>query len=245
MNRHRMLFAALLLSSSSAWSDDRVSIPAGDFEHPVLLDRDLRVEKVPAFAIDRRPVSKERFVEFLVENPNWSKSKIPALFHDGGYLKSWESDFDPGSKLEEPVTHVSWYAARAYCEQQGGYLPSLVQWEYLVSLIRSANQIEDDEYSKAVFGWYGEQRAPDFEDAHFFITGMIGLVNEWVEDYQLLLSNGEKIDFGGGSCGDTGRLMAKYDSAHYATFLRYQSRSNYSPGTTTSNLGFRCAYDLE
>ena len=103
----------------------------------------------------------------------------------------------------------------------------------------------DNDYARWVFGWYGAQLPVDFVDEAFGITGMLGLVNEWVEDYQLLLSNGEQIDFGGGSCGDTARLLVKYDSAHYASFLRYQSRSNYTPVSTTSNLGFRCAYPLE
>ncbi|MAN53070.1 MAG: hypothetical protein CMG77_14610 [Marinimicrobium sp.] len=57
---------------------------------------------------------------------------------------------------------------------------------------------------------------------------------EWVASF--------RVDFGGGSCGDTGRLILRYDSAHYATLLRYQMRSNHAPETTASNLGFRCVY---
>lgn len=245
MSWYRLAVMVLTLASPLALAQEVITIPEGQFKHPVLLDREVQTETVPAFAIDRHPVSRQAYANFVQNHPSWRRSGIPGLFHDGGYLRDWSSDLEPGEDLASPVTRISWYSARAYCHSQGGQLPSLVQWEHLVSLIREHNAISDADYARAIFAWYGEQRQAQLNDAHFGTTGFIGLVNEWVEDYQLLLSNGEKVDFGGGSCGDTARLMVKYDQAHYATFFRYQSRSNYTPKTTTSNLGFRCAYDLE
>ncbi|MDQ2076440.1 formylglycine-generating enzyme family protein [Marinimicrobium sp. ABcell2] len=247
MRLHRLLLTVCLLNVP-AWGSDSVVIPGGDFQPPVLLDREIQTTEVEAFLLDAAPVSKTAFAEFVTTHPEWRRSAAPRLFRDGGYLRNWTSDLDPGVEQEAqgtPVTHVSWYAARAFCHSRGGHLPSMTQWEYVVSLLREKNQVPDDEYARWVFGWYGAQRPVDFVDRALGIKGMLGLVNEWIEDYQLLLSNGEQIDFGGGSCGDTARLMVKYDNAHYASFLRYQSRSNYTPVTTTSNLGFRCAYPLE
>jgi len=39
--------------------------------------------------------------------------------------------------------------------------------------------------------------------------------------------------------------MSSFTNANYATFFRYQSRSDYAPQSATSTMGFRCAYDLE
>ena len=72
------------------------------------------------------------------------------------------------------------------------------------------------------------------------VTGAAGGIGRQI--VKTLLANGDRVDFGGGSCGDTGRLILRYDSAHYATLLRYQMRSNHAPETTASNLGFRCVY---
>jgi len=244
VNVHRWLLVVALLSAP-VLGNEIVVIPAGSFQQPIVLDKEIQRTEVEAFLFDAAPVSKAAYARFVHEHPEWRRSMAPRLFRDGGYLKDWTNDLEPAGASHEPVTQVSWYAARAYCHSRGGELPSLSQWEYVLDLLRAENQLPDNDYARWVFGWYGAQLPVDFVDEAFGITGMLGLVNEWVEDYQLLLSNGEQIDFGGGSCGDTARLLVKYDSAHYASFLRYQSRSNYTPVSTTSNLGFRCAYPLE
>lgn len=242
----RIALAGLLMVGS-AWvgAEGPVEVPAGTFVHPVLLDREVQTEWVDAFRVDPHPVNRAAYAEFVERYPQWRRSAVADLFHDGHYLRHWHSDLTPNGEGDEPVVQVPWFAARAYCEARGGALPTLVQWEYLVHLLRTNSNMSDQGYANAVFAWYGEQRSVHYEDPVHGLTGFIGPVNEWLEDYQLLLSNGEKIDLGGGSCGDTGRLMARYDSAHYATLLRYQSRSNYTPETTASNQGFRCAYPIE
>ncbi|WP_347330580.1 formylglycine-generating enzyme family protein [Marinimicrobium locisalis] len=231
-----------------AWATDAhateppVTVPEGTFEHAVLLDRDVQTEWVDTFRVDPRPVSRADYAAFVQAHPAWRRSALAGLFQDGGYLKHWHSDLEPNGEPDAPVVHVSWYAARAYCQAREGALPTLVQWEYLANLWRTLNEHSDEDYANAVFAWYGEQRPTALRDEALGVSGFIGPVNEWLEDYQLLLGNGDQIDFGGGSCGDTGRLIARYDSAHYATLLRYQMRSNISPETTASNQGFRCVY---
>lgn len=244
MSKHRWLMVVALLSVP-VWASDIVAIPAGSFQQPMVLDKEIQRTEVAAFLLDAAPVTKAAYASFVHAHPQWRRSTAPRLFRDGGYLKDWVTDLEPAGELSAPVTQVSWYAARAFCQSRGGALPSLSQWEYVLDLLRVENQLDDNEYARWVFGWYGEQRKVEFADQVLGVTGMLGLVNEWVEDYQLLLSSGEQIDFSGGSCGDTARLLVKYDSAHYASFLRYQSRSNYTPVSTTSNLGFRCAYPVE
>lgn len=222
-----------------------VLIPGGEFNSPVLLDVDNRVTQVSPFLLDAAPVTRAQYASFVAQHPSWQRNTIAALFHDGGYLANWAHDDSPSDNEAMPVTFVSWFAARAYCQAQGGHLPTLEQWEYAVAYAREQAGLSDDDYARQVFAWYSQTPFTSRASNANAMLGLLGEVNEWLEDYQLLLSNGEQIDFGGGSCGDTARLLASFDAAHYATFLRYQSRSGYAPVTTTSTLGFRCAYSLE
>lgn len=222
-----------------------VVIPGGTFTSPVLLEGERRSVSVAGFKLDPAPVSEAQFSAFVDRHPRWQPDAVPAIYHDGGYLRHWLSGAGEQGQRERPVTRVSWFAARAYCGAQGGQLPTLEQWEYALTHLREAAGLSDGEYARHVFAWYNQTRLSDSDHIAGETLGMLGQVNEWLEDYQLLLSNGEQIDFGGGSCGDTARMLVSFDTAHYATFLRYQSRSGYTPITTASNLGFRCAYALE
>ncbi|MCL4410247.1 MAG: formylglycine-generating enzyme family protein [Firmicutes bacterium] len=239
-----LALCGLLVAAFPAMSS-QVVIPAGEFVSPVILDQEISRVWVDAFRLDAQPVTRGEFADFVRKHPEWQRDRTPRIFHDGGYLNNWLSAVEPGPAETVPVTQVSWFAARAYCEAGGGALPTLEQWEYALSVQRQEANLNDDDYAREVFAWYTQTPFMSRAENNDAMLGLLGQVNEWLEDYQLLLSNGEKIDFGGGSCGDTARMLANFDAAHYATFLRYQSRSNYTPVTTTSTLGFRCAYPVE
>ena len=241
--------AALLLSATVVAAP--VQIDGGWFKSPVLLDADVSDIYIDPFMLDSTAVTNGDFLQFVKQHPQWQRGQVPAIFADSHYLRHWASEQQPGegnAAADRPVTYVSWFAARAYCEAQGGRLPTLNEWEYVSAAIRSQDNISDAQYARNIFGWYSRPGAEQLKAAasgQVSATGIYnlhGLVNEWVEDFQLLMTNGDDADALSGSCGDTARFMAEYDSAHYATFLRYQSRSNYIPQNTTSTSGFRCAY---
>lgn len=228
---------------------DSVLIKGGTFEPPVLLDRERLSIEIDSFLMDATPVTNQEFLEFVIEQPQWQRDNIAALFHDGNYLKHWDDNtgFAKG-KENEPVTYVSWFAAREYCSAQGGRLPSLNEWEYASVKYRQQQNISDDDYARNLFAWYSNPHSKEEQtvdpNAHQLMH-MHDRVNEWVEDYQLLLTNGDDVDLLSGSCGDGARFMSSFSNANYATFFRYQSRSDYAPQSATSTMGFRCAYDLE
>lgn len=251
---HKLILIATIALTTGPIQAEPVRIDGGHFTQPVLLDNEQRTVRIDGFRLDATQVSNADFLAFLRQAPEWRRDQAPSLFRDNRYLAHWpapdalgEGDAAP----DRPVTRVSWYAARAYCEARGGRLPTLDEWEYASARQREISGQSDEAYAAELFDWYtnpGSGRlAPvgSGPDRGLGIHDLHGLVLEWVEDFQLLVGSGENVDLLAGSCGDTARLMPEFDPAHYATFLRYQSRSNYTAATTTSTLGFRCAYDGE
>lgn len=245
----------VLIILTALWSgvaigtpDQPVPIEGGEFKLPVLFGDRTHVTVEP-YLLDATQVTNGEFAAFVEANPEWRRDRAPGMFRDGGYLEHWDTASEPGAAGDDrPVTHVSWYAASAYCADQGGRLPTMDEWEYAAD---ANTTLDDDAYAAAIFSFYaypaagGLRKVGMTEPGPLGVSDLHGLVLEWIEDFQLvLLSEGESGLVGGG-CGDTARFLAENDQRHYATFLRYQSRSNYTPRTTTSTLGFRCAYDTE
>lgn len=87
---------------------DPVLINGGTFEPPVLLDKERLSIEMESFMLDATPVTNQEFLEFVIEQPQWQRDNIAALFHDGNYLKHWDdnTEFAKG-KDNEPVTYVS------------------------------------------------------------------------------------------------------------------------------------------
>lgn len=226
-----------------------VLVPAGEYSPAVLLDDSVESLTMPAFKMDATPVSYAQYQQFVVQHEKWRRDRIAAIFHDGRYLSDWPAaDQIPAGAAQRAVTQVSWFAARAYCTAQGGRLPTLDEWEYASSLHLQQQQLTDKAYAQMLFGRHSNPTAFSQQNINLEavqLQHMHDRVNEWVEDFQLLLTNGDDTDLLAGSCGDSARFMADFGDASYATFFRYQSRSNYRPQSTTSTLGFRCAYDLE
>src|SRR6185503_18110117 len=73
--------------------------------------------------------TREEFLGFVREHPDWRKSRVKALFAEESYLADWQDDLTPAGAPAQPVTFVSWFAAGAYCESRGARLPTVAEWE--------------------------------------------------------------------------------------------------------------------
>jgi len=100
---------------------------------------------LPAFRIDRAPVSNERWLEFMAgggyrDRALWSdagwewrtaeRAEAPLYWEhkgDGWLLRRFDR-VEP-VPAAEPVQHVSWYEADAYARWVGRRLPSEAEWE--------------------------------------------------------------------------------------------------------------------
>ena len=205
--------------------------------------------RVGMFYLDRYPVTKENFLDFVMLNPKWRKSNAKRVFADTMYLNDWQSDteFANAGASASPVTFVSWFASRAYCHAQGKRLPSLAEWEYAAAFKteKDLNQKILNWYSRPtekILGSIGSTFANDFG-----VYDLHGLIWEWVEDFNSSLVTGESRADGSldkaAFCGSGG--LGASDFKNYAAFMRFGFRSSLQGSFTIANLGFRCARDYK
>lgn len=231
-----------------------VFVPGGNYQP--LYGTTGQEESVAPFAIDQTPVTIEQYVSFVKKNPRWRRSKVVPIFADSHYLEDWKNDLSPGvnSALpkDSPVTHVSWFAAKAYCEAQGKRLPTLNEWEFVgqASEIKTHGS-KDAKFRQRILDWYSQPYQPKSVSRGFKnvygVVGLHGLVWEWVSDFNSILISGE-------SRGDTGLdrnlfcargALDAGDVSDYAAFIRYAFRASLKANYATGNLGFRCAKGVQ
>lgn len=208
---------------------------------------------VQAFLLDRLPVTNQEFVAFVTRHPQWRRSQTPRLFAGEQYLSHWQSDVSAGPKdAQRPVTHVSWFAARAYCESRGARLPNEQEWELAAQA--SSTMVDaslDKDFKRQVLAWYAQPAGGELETVGkqrpnaWGIQDLHGLVWEWVSDFNATLlaedSRGTKDADNARFCG-SGALAAQ-NKENYAAFMRFAMRSSLEANYVTSRLGFRCAND--
>lgn len=229
--------------------DGMVLIPGGQYTPFYQGKRDTSVA-VAAFLLDEHAVTNAEYLEFVKANPSWSKSAIPALYGDSGYLKHWEGDFEIGALYSQikdsPVTNVSWYAAKAYCQWKGKRLPTVSEWEYVGNARPEGEELP---LERVILNWYSKPTPPitppvrsTFKNA-VDVYDMHGLVWEWVYDFNSVVMDGDsrsnteikrQLFCASGSFG----VANKED---YAAFMRFAYRGSLKANYTVSNLGFRCA----
>lgn len=212
-------------------------------------------EEVPvaAFQLDEVPVTVAEFASFVAEHPEWQRDRVSRLFADDGYLAGWAAPDDPGVALEgrAPVTQVSWFAARAYCRARRARLPTESEWE--LAAAGNPEGVLSEVDLKQVLAWYGRPTPPALPPVGATPANGWGArdlhsgVWEWVEDFNAALVSVDNREQGGADtarfCG-AGALSAA-DRDDYAAFMRVAFRSALRATSTTRNLGFRCAADLE
>ena len=131
-----------------------VDVPGGKFRLGAEADADFMFDneklahdiEVNAFSIAKAPVTNIEFVEFIAaggyqrdeywsdEGLNWksdNQSRHPGYWVADGADKWLMRRFDQTLSLppNEPVLHVSWYEAEAYCRWAGLRLPTEIEWE--------------------------------------------------------------------------------------------------------------------
>lgn len=228
-------------------------VPGGSFSSVLALGQPGVESRVESFALMRRPVSNAQFLEFVRTHPDWKRDATPEVFADSQYLSHWAQPLDSGGAgANAPVTRVSWFAASAYCEAQGGRLPTWLEWEYVAASDETRRDArQDPAWRERILGWYsrtGGSALPEVGQSPENIYGVQdvhGLVWEWVEDFNALMISADNREQGDPDllrfCG-AGSLSAS-DRDNYAILMRTAMLSALRANATTRNLGFRCARD--
>jgi formylglycine-generating enzyme required for sulfatase activity len=207
---------------------------------------------VKRFRLDRTPVTNAQFLAFVKRQPKWRRDRIARLFADAQYLSHWQGPFDLGpiALPSQPVTHVSWFAAKAYCEARKARLPTWYEWEYAAAADeKSPDARRDPVWRQRILNWYAQTSSHALAKVaqspanYYGVYDLHGLVWEWVLDFNALLVSNDSREQGGGDrsrfCGEGALNMA--DRENYAVLMRIAFLSSLQANNTTGNLGFRCA----
>lgn len=112
------------LLSREQWQeiDLAIEIPAGEFimgtdsERADIQNKPAHREKLKAYFIDKYPVTNVQYAKFIAI----TKHRPPL---------DWENGKIPDNKILHPVTMVTWYDAKTYCEFASKRLPTEAEWE--------------------------------------------------------------------------------------------------------------------
>ena len=211
-------------------------------EHPI------RVVNLDDFWIDKCEVTNYQFLLVVAQHPFLRKSTFPRKFHDGNYLRNWSDDLVPelGSELK-PVIHVSWYAARHYCNYAGKRLASEAEWEMAARAENeSAYSIEGGVEILTDYAWYRENSGGKIHTTAQKLSNpneifdIHGNAWEWVYDWFGIYSNLNSTNPQGPEVGKY-RVLRGGSWSDPAEYLRSAMRRDALPTSTFNNVGFRCA----
>jgi formylglycine-generating enzyme required for sulfatase activity len=211
--------------------------------HEVFLDE---------YHVDRYPVNNKQFCDFLNLTVYEWKPKSRATL-----IKQFSGNWVVDKEYEEhPVTSVSWYDARAYCEWRGGRLPTEAEWEKAArgGLVGKRYPWGDEkpickrsERNGAQFNSCNGKTVPvgSFSPNGFGIYDMAGNVWEWVADWydNDYYSKSEDENPHGSYTGEKRVIRGGSwdDDPHN---LRVSYRLSVNPNRSYLNLGFRCVFGV-
>lgn len=219
-----------------------------------LYGKEATAVEVKDFEMDVYPVTNAEYLKFVKHYPKWQKSKATKLFVDGSYLSNWKNDIElkDSEKPNSPVTYVSWFAAKDYCECQGKRLPTVDEWEYVAMADETTKDARvKTSYNQQILSWYETPRSNENtigmnQKNVWGIHDLHGLVWEWTLDFNSVLITGEsRKDMDKDSnlfCGSAS--VNATDLMNYAAFMRYAIRGSLKAKYSMKNLGFRCVKDI-
>lgn len=242
----------LLISNVSSAQNNHMALIEGGEYIPLYGVGEQPETSVEDFYMDIHPVTYAEFQEFVNKQPKWQKSNVTKLFADSRYLSNWDNDLTaPAALLDKPITMVSWFAAKAYCECQGKRLPTVDEWEYAAMASGTKKDARRDSlYNVSILRSYEEPRTylktvGNSKANYWGLKDMHGMVWEWTQDFNSIILTGESRNNGNTDAGmfcAAGAIGAN-DMMNYAAFMRFAMRSSLKANFSLTTLGFRCAQD--
>ncbi len=246
----------ILLLPFVAKAADYVAIPAGQFESALALAGHAANPRLAAFSMRREAVTNAEFLIFVRQHPEWRRGQVPLLLAGARYLSQWQGPLQPGASVlpDQPVTQVSWFAARAYCDSERARLPNWYEWEYVAAAdatrvdarrdpLRNQNLLSAiQQASGNLPGAIGTRPANVYG-----VRDLNRLLWEWTGDYAAMFPNADARVPGSVAnlvlCG--GSALAFADKNQYALMMRVAALTALSPADTAPRVGFRCVRETK
>jgi len=251
----------------------------------------VRTVLLDAFHIDITPVTNEQFREFVDATGYRTESEqIGWSFVFQGHLPQGEYATVPGakwwckvngadwrhpegpdsgieSKLNYPVTQVSWNDAQQYCAWAGKRLPTEAEWEYaarggleqklfpwgdeLTPGGRHLCNVWQGDFPSldlAEDGYAGTCPVDAFPPNAYGLFSITGNAWEWCADWfhSSYHTNATRTNPLGPRQGEAKVIKGGSYLCHksYCNRYRVAARTSNTPDSATSNMGFRCVRDL-
>jgi formylglycine-generating enzyme required for sulfatase activity len=236
-------------------ASDRARVPGTTFETILPPAPGVKSVTVQAFEVDRTPVTNAEFAAFVVANPRWRRDRVARVFADNGYLRHWSSATSPApGTARQPVTQVSWFAAKAYCESRAARLPTWHEWEWVAAASATTRDArKDPAWRQEILDWYARPAGATLPDVGanapnvYGIRDVHGLVWEWVLDLGSMMVSADNREQGDPDlakfCGSGALSLEQKDN--YAMLMRIATLSSMKATYTSNSMGFRCAVSAE
>lgn len=234
---------------------DYAAVAGGQFRSALAIDGASAHIAIRPFAMRVEPVTIAEFQAFVDTHPEWRRDRVSPLFAAPTYLNTWRTPSNPGSSApnRHPVTHVSWFAARAFCAGEGARLPRWYEWEYVAAADATRRDARGDplrnqQLLSAILGTGADE--PGTIGQHpanwYGVRDVNRLIWEWTEDYAAMFPNPDARVPGVGAllalCG--GSALAFDDKDQYALIMRVAAIAALKPADDAVRVGFRCVRDL-
>jgi formylglycine-generating enzyme required for sulfatase activity len=230
------------------------------------------------FYIDKHEIANAEYSRFLNEIGNQEEGGAQWLdtsaasdiwYYEGCKVVESEGQYWPREGYENyPVTHVSWYGAKAYCEWAGKRLPSEAEWEkaargtdgriypwgnaFPQDGTRVGNLADENhrnvQFIELVRGYDDGYRytAPvgtyQAGASPYGALDMAGNVSEWCDDWYAAY---EGSTFGSADFGMTYRIRRGGSYVWGRSSVRTSARDRERPEAASGDNGFRCAVSIE
>lgn len=246
------LLCLALAAVANAAPATRARIPASTFDTILPPAPGVKQATVKKFEMDRTPVTNAQFASFVASHPQWRRDRVARVFADEGYLRHWSRDAAPApGSGNQPVTRVSWFAAKAYCESQGARLPNWYEWELVGAADgKVADARNSPAWRQAILDWYARPASTPLPEVggspNFYgVSDVHGLVWEWVLDLGSMMVSADNREQGDPDmtrfCGSGALTLEQKEN--YALLMRIATLSSMQASYTSTTMGFRCVTD--